>query len=444
VKWEMAKPRLNPAQILAIGFLIAIAVGTVLLSLPQAAQGSDRLSIIDALFTATSAVCVTGLKVVDTGSHFSLLGQVVILMLIQFGGLGIMTMVTLFAAMLGRRITIRDRLVVQEALKHSTSEGVLVLLKYVLVLTIVIEGVGAGLLYLRWAWDGSVSHPVYYAIFHSVSAFCNAGFSLFRDSFIGYQGDVGINLIVLFLIVFGGLGFTVLLSLRRYIFKRHEAVSLQAKVVLSMTGILILVGTAVLFLLESRNTLSALPFGRKVLGACFQAITPRTAGFNTIDIGSLTTSSLFFLMALMFIGGSPGSTAGGIKISTFGIFLASTYSLFRGKKNVTFFRRTIPGEVIRKVTVIFTLSLGMVILSTFLLSLTEHQEFYKLVFEVFSAFGTVGLSTGITQELSYLGRLIITITMFIGRIGPLTIAVAMGEKEYRPLYKYPEERVMIG
>lgn len=440
----MAKPRLNPAQILAIGFLAAIALGTILLSLPQAVQSSERLSAIDALFTATSATCVTGLKVVDTGSRFSILGQIVILLLIQFGGLGIMTMVALFATMLGRRITIRDRLVVQEALKHSTLEGILVLLKYVLILTLTIEGVGAALLYLRWARDGSVSHPLYYAIFHSVSAFCNAGFSLFRDSFVGYRGDIGVNLTMIFLIILGGLGFTVLLNIRRYRFKKPEVFSLHTKVVLATTGILILVGTAVLFLLEFRNTLSTLPLGQKVLGALFQSVTPRTAGFNTINIGSLTTSSLFFLMVLMFIGGSPGSTAGGIKTSTFGIFLISIYSLLRGKRNVTLFRKTIPEEVIRKVTAIFTLSLGLVILSTFLLSLAEHQEFHKVIFEVFSAFGTVGLSTGITPELSPLGRLIITITMFVGRIGPLTIAVAMGQREYKALFKYPEERVMIG
>ncbi|MBU4128834.1 TrkH family potassium uptake protein [bacterium] len=439
----MAKARLNPAQILALGFLAAITIGTILLSLPISTANGQRLPFVDALFTATSATCVTGLKVVDTGSYFSLFGQLVILVLIQLGGLGIMTMATLFGLMIGRRLGLRERLVVQEALKHSTLGGIRVLLRYVIILTLSIEGLGAIFLYLRWKGMG-ISYPGYCAVFHAVSGFCNAGFSLFKDSLVGYQADPVINVTMLLLIILGGLGFTVLTNLRRYRPGKKETLSLHTKVVLSMTFFLIVLSVPLIFLLERNNTLSTLPVGGKILGAVFQAITPRTAGFNTLEIGQMRGASLFLLMILMFIGASPGSTGGGVKTSTFGVFLVTIWTFFRGKKEITIFKRTISHKVTREILTVVAFAFGLVVLATFLLLLTEGKEFIKVLFEVFSAFGTVGLSTGITDTLSNLGRIIITITMFMGRIGPLTIAVAMGQREYAPLYKYPEERVMIG
>jgi trk system potassium uptake protein TrkH len=439
----MAKARLNPAQILALGFLVAITIGTILLSLPISTAYGQRLGFVDALFTATSATCVTGLKVVDTGSYFSLFGQLVILVLIQFGGLGIMTMATLFGLMIGKRISLRERMVVQEALKHSTLGGIRALLRYVLILTLSIEGLGAILFYLRWRGIG-IARPAYCAIFHAISGFCNAGFSLFKDSLVGYRSDPVINITMLLLIILGGLGFIVLTNLRRYRLGRKETLSLHTKVVLSTTFFLIVISIPLIFLLERNNTLSALPVGGKILGAAFQAITPRTAGFHTLDIGSMRGGTLFLLMLLMFIGASPGSTGGGIKTSTFGVFLATIWAFFRGKKEITIFKRTVSRGVTRKILTVVAFGLGLVVLATFLLLLSERTEFIKVLFEVFSAFGTVGLSTGITGTLSKLGRIIITITMFMGRIGPLTIAVAMGQREYVPLYKYPEERVMIG
>ncbi len=439
----MAKARLNPAQIVALSFLVAITMGSILLTLPISTTNGQRAPFIDALFTATSATCVTGLKVVDTGSYFSLFGQLVILVLIQFGGLGIMTMATLFGLMLGRHISLREKMVVQEALKHSTLGGIKVLLRYVIILTLSIEGLGAIFLYLRWRGAG-IAHPGYCAIFHAISAFCNAGFSLFKDNLVGYRSDPVINITIILLIVLGGLGFIVLTNLRRYRPGRKETLSLHTKVVLSMTFFLIVFSIPLIFLLERNNTLSNLPLGGKILGATFQAITPRTAGFNTLDIGSMKEASLFFLMLLMFIGASPGSTGGGVKTSTFGVFLVTIWTFFRGKGEITIFKRTISHKVTREVLTVVAFASGLVILATFLLLLTEGKEFIKVLFEVFSAFGTVGLSTGITDTLSNLGRIIITITMFVGRIGPLTIAVAMGQKEYAPLYKYPEERVMIG
>lgn len=439
----MAKARLNPAQILALGFLVAITIGTILLSLPISTASGQRLPFVDALFTATSATCVTGLKVVDTGSYFSLFGQLVILVLIQLGGLGIMTMATLFGLMIGRRLGLRERMVVQEALKHSTLGGIRVLLRYVIILTLSIEGLGAIFLYLRWKGTG-ISYPGYCAVFHAVSGFCNAGFSLFRDSLVGYRSDPVINVTMLLLIILGGLGFTVLTNLRRYRPGKKETLSLHTKVVLSMTFFLIVLSIPLIFLLERNNTLSTFPVGGKILGAAFQAITPRTAGFNTLEIGQMRGASLFLLMALMFIGASPGSTGGGVKTSTFGVFLVTIWTFLRGKKEITIFKRTISHKVTREILTVVAFASGLVVLATFLLLLTEGKEFIKVLFEVFSAFGTVGLSTGITDTLSNLGRIIITVTMFMGRIGPLTIAVAMGQREYAPLYKYPEERVMIG
>jgi trk system potassium uptake protein TrkH len=439
----MPKLRLNPAHILALGFLIAIIVGTVLLLLPISMADGQRLSFTDALFTATSATCVTGLKVVDTGSYFSLFGQLVILVLIQFGGLGIMTMATLFGLMLGRRIGLKERLVVQEALKNSTLGGVRVLLRYVLLLTLSIEGLGAAVLYLRWRGTG-IDYPGYCAVFHAISGFCNAGFSLFRDSLLNYQTDPVINLTMLFLIILGGLGFTVLSNLRRYRPGGKETLSTHTKVVLYTTFFLIILSFLSIFLLERDNTLLPFSGGNKVLVALFQSVTPRTAGFNTIDIGLMRQASLFLLMLLMFIGASPGSTGGGIKTSTFGVFLIAIWAFCRGQKEITIFKRTISRRTTREILTVVACGAGLVILMTFLLLITEDKEFSKVLFEVFSAFGTVGLSTGITDTLSGWGRIIITITMFLGRIGPLTIAVAMGQRVYTPLYKYPEERVMIG
>jgi trk system potassium uptake protein TrkH len=442
-KEEGKRRRIKPAEVLALSFFAAIIVGTIFLSFPQATSSGKRLSFINALFTATSATCVTGLTVVDTGSTFSYFGKIVILFLIQIGGLGIMTMSTLFVLLIGKRVTLKERLVVQEALNHSTSEGVALLLKYVLILTFSVEGIGAVLLWCRWAGDETISHPLFYSVFHSVSAFCNSGFSLFRDSLINYRGDFLINSVVILLVIIGGLGFVVVSNLSGYRPKKGF-LTLHTKLVVRVSLFLIILTAFFIFFMEKDNIFSGFTLKDRLLASCFQAITPRTAGFNTIPIGGMTSASLFFLILLMFVGASPGSTGGGIKTSTFGILLATICSMIRGKEEVTLFKKTVPREIVRKALAIFTVSLFLVLIFTLLLLITEKKEFGKVFFETVSAFGTVGLSTGITSQLSFIGRIIIIITMFIGRIGPLTLAIAIGQREHPAAYKYPEERIMVG
>jgi trk system potassium uptake protein TrkH len=432
-KEEGKKRKIKPAEILALSFLVIIIIGTILLSFPQATSSGKRLPLINALFTATSATCVTGLTVVDTGSAFSRFGKIVILSLIQVGGLGIMIMSTLFVLLIGKRVTLKERLVVQEALNHSTLEGVIVLLKYVLILTFSVEGIGAFLLWSRWARDETISHPLFYSIFHSISAFCNSGFSLFRNSLVNYRGDFLINIVITLLVIIGGLGFVAVSNLSGYRPKRGF-LTLHTKLVLRITLSLIILAAFFIFFMERNNAFGNLTLRDKLLASSFQAVTPRTAGFNTIPIKTMTSASLFFLILLMFVGASPGSTGGGIKTSTFGILFATVWSMIKGKEEVTLFRKL----------AIFIISLLLVLVFTLLLLMTEKKEFGKVLFETVSAFGTVGLSTGITSHLSFIGRIIIIITMFIGRIGPLTLAIAIGQREYPAAYKYPEERVMVG
>ena len=449
--------RLKPPQLVALSFLAAIIVGTILLSLPFATANSDKVRFVDRLFTATSATCVTGLTVKDTAS-WTPFGQAVILGLFQMGGLGIMTLSTLFAILLGRKLTIKDGVVIQNTLKHPGATGVKKLLFYIITITLGVELAGAAALYLRWSalgqWSGITR--LYNAVFHSVSAFCNAGFSLFHKSFTSFQSDTGINLIMMLLIFIGGIGFIVLLDIGKLKFWRKDRhlifsrISIQAKIALSVSISLILIGAAVIFFLERGNVLEGLSLKDKLLGSFFQAVTPRTAGFNTLPIGSLAPSTLLFLIFLMFIGASPGSTGGGIKTCTFGIIIATVFCMLKNRGRVWLFRKTIPRAVVRKALAIFFMALAWIFLFTLLLSITEKDVvngpnyMLKILFEITSAFGTVGLTTGITPFLTTIGKLIIILTMFVGRIGPLTLALAIALRDEKSLYNYPEERVMVG
>ncbi len=437
------KRRIKPAEILALSFFVVIVLGTILLSLPQATSNGKRLPLVNALFTATSATCVTGLTVVDTGSAFSYFGKTVIMFLIQIGGLGIMTMSTLFVLLVGKRVSLKERLVVQEALNHSTSEGVIVLLRYVLILTFTVEGAGALLLWLRWTGDGAIPHPFFYSVFHSVSAFCNSGFSLFENSLGNYRGDLLINFTVTSLVIVGGLGFAAVSNLSGYKPKKG-ILTLHTKLVLRVTFSLIILAAVFIFFMERNNALADLTLKDKLLASYFQAVTPRTAGFSTIPIKEMTGASVFFIILLMFVGASPGSTGGGIKTSTFGILTATIWSMIKGREEVTLFKKTVPRDIVRRALAIFAVSFLSVLFLTLVLLITERCELRKVFFETASAFGTVGLSTGITSELSLLGRVIVIITMFMGRIGPLTLAIAIGQREYPVAYKYPEEKVMVG
>lgn len=438
--------RLTPPQVLVLGFLALITAGAFILSLPVASREGRSLGFLDALFTATSAVCVTGLVVVDTYDQFSFFGQVVILFLIQSGGLGIMTVSTLIALLLGWRISLRGRLLIQEAMNQFTLEGMVRLVRQVIALTVAVEGTGALLLSLRFIRDFGLVKGIYYGIFHAVSGFCNAGFDLFGGfrSLTAYRDDPLVNFTMMGLIITGGLGFSVLRELVSC--HRFGKLSLHTKLVLSMTGILILLGIIVILGFEYTNysTMGDMGFGQKLLSAAFQAVTPRTAGFNTLPIGNMRVPTLLFLIALMFIGASPASTGGGIKTSTFGVLLVAVWSVIRGREDVEIFERRIPHRAVYRALAVAMVSLTLVVLTAMVLSLTEGRQLIDVFFEATSAFGTVGLSTGITPYLSPLGRIMVIFTMFVGRVGPLTIATAIAQKQAASVVRFPEERILVG
>ncbi|TCX48919.1 TrkH family potassium uptake protein [Dehalobacter sp. 14DCB1] len=438
------KKKFSPPQILAIGYISVILVGTLLLSLSIATVNGKGLSFIDALFTATSATCVTGLIVVDTGSVFSVFGQIVILLLIQIGGLGFMTFATFFAILLGKKINLQDRMLLQEAYNQSSLEGIVKLAKYIFLAAFLIEAIGVIILTIRWSFDFDVSKAFYYALFHTVSAFNNAGFDLFGNSLMRFQSDIVINLTVMVLIVLGGIGFSVISEIYS---KRGRKIGLHSWIVVRTTGLLIAIGAILFFLLEFNNpdTLGNLGYQGKILSSLFQSVTPRTAGFNTVNISALQDTTIFLMIVSMFIGASPGSTGGGIKTTTFVAIMLSVFSTFRNKGQVTVRGRSIPGEVIRKAVAIVALSVMWVVLVTGLLTITEDADLTTLLFESVSAFGTVGLSLGITSGLTFFGKILIILTMFIGRVGLLTIAFSIGKGNHSDnQVKYPESKIMVG
>ncbi|OAB39466.1 Trk family potassium uptake protein [Paenibacillus macquariensis subsp. defensor] len=429
-----------------MGFASIILLGTLLLTLPISNTTGKPLAFIDALFTATSATCVTGLVVKDTGTFFTTFGQVVIIMLIQVGGLGFMTMATLFSLILKRRISLRDRLLLQEAMNQNTMEGIVRLIRKVLLFSLIIEGAAAILLTIRWSVDMPFGKALYFGIFHAISMFNNAGFDLFGNfrSLTGYVYDPLVNFVVMFLIVSGGIGFIVLSDLVD--FKRTRRISLHSKVVLSMTAFLIVFGAIVIFVFEYSNprTLGSLNWGGKILGSLFQSVTPRTAGANTIDLGSMRQASQFFMIILMFIGASPGSTGGGIKTTTFTIIIGAVISMLRGRDDIVLFRYRLAQERIFKALTITLLALLLVLSVAMVLSTTEDSPFLMILYETTSAFGTVGLTMGLTTKLSLIGKILISLTMFAGRLGPITMAYALGPKKGKELYRHPEGKIIIG
>lgn len=439
----LARLELNPSQTIIAGFALMILAGAVLLTLPVAAASGKPTPFLTALFTATSATCVTGLVVVDTATHYSLFGQIVIMILIQLGGLGYMTVATLMAMAVGRRIGLRERLVLQEAQNLYTVGGIVRFTRSVVLITLAIEAVGALLLTLRWVPEFGVARGIYFGIFHSISAFNNAGFDLmggFR-SFTRYVADLPVNLTIMLLIIIGGLGFTVLHSL-----SSPGRLSLHAKIVLTTTVALIALGTGLVLLLEfsNRATLAALPAGERVLAALFQSVTPRTGGFNTLDIGRLRDPSLMLIIALMFIGASPGGTGGGIKTTTFVAPMAVILSMLRGRPDPELFRRRLPPVVIYKAVTIALGAVAFVVAAGTLLSFVEQVDFINALFEVVSGFGTVGLTTGLTPSLSSIGRIIVMLTIFTGRVGLLTVAFSLTRHQQPANFRYPEERIYVG
>lgn len=439
----MPKIRLNPHQVLLLGFFAVILSGSILLTTPWAIKegSSDWLT---ALFTATSAVCVTGLVVVDTQTHWSLFGQIVILILIQVGGLGVMSFTTFFALLLGKRIQLRQRLLMQQALNNPSVGGVVNIFRYLLLFSFIIEAIGAILLASYWAPSMGLPKALWFGIFHSISAFNNAGFDLFGNfnSLTGFSGDFITNLVISSLIISGGLGFIVLYEI--YSYKKIKRMSTHSKLVLITTAALIISGTLIIFFSEYNHALREFTVADKITAAYFQSVSPRTAGFNTIDLNSLLLSTQLLIMLFMFIGGSPGSTAGGIKTTTFTLLWLAIFSILRGKRETEIFKRSVEPEGVHRAMAIALLALLFIFLITFLISLTHQADFIQILFEVVSATGTVGLSLGLTTNLTDFGRILIIIAMFVGRLGPLTVGYAFAYQKKQPELRYPATKIMVG
>ena len=444
---EQKKYFLDPPKILVVGFASIILIGAILLTLPAATTNGHGLSFLNALFTATSATCVTGLVVVDTGTTFTIFGQIVILSLIQVGGLGFMTFATFFALLLGKKISLKERILLQESLNNLSMEGIVRLARRIIIFTGVIEFIGALILTVRFSFDMPLRKAIYFGIFHSISNFNNAGFDLMGEfhSLTGYVEDPTVTLTICLLIILGGIGFIVMNELYEY--RAIKRVSLHTKIVLLTSAILVIVGTIGIFLLEYSNhlTLKPLSLTGKILGSLFQSVTARTAGANTLSIGDLTQSSLLLIILLMFIGASPGSTGGGIKTTTFTTLIGAVWSQIRGKEDVIFYRQRIEYETIYKALTVTFSGLFLVMFMTLVLTISEKgHEFLAILFEVTSAFATVGLSMGLTPELSDIGKILIMLTMFAGRVGPLTIAFAVTMRRNPDPFRYPKGKIMIG
>lgn len=444
---RMRSYRFSPPQFLVLGFALIILAGAVLLSLPVASANGTALSFVDALFTATSATCVTGLVVVDTGTYFSIFGQIVIAVLVQIGGLGFMTVATLFAFVLKKKISLRERLILQQAMNQISMEGIVRLIRKVVLYSLVIESVAALILFIRFSMDMPVLKALYFGIFHAISLFNNAGFDLFGNfqSLRGYVDDFTVNVVAMVLIVLGGLGFVVMVELLEY--KRSKRrLSLHSKVVLSATGALIFVGALVIFIFEFTNarTLGSLDLSGKIFASFFQSLTPRSVGASTIDLAEMRQASQFFMIILMFIGASPGSTGGGIKTTTFTVLVGAVLAMIRGKEDIVIFRYRLAKDQIMKAVTFTLLALFLVIFVSMVLSTTEDHQFLMILYETTSAFGTVGATTGLTLDLTVFGKIMIMLTMFAGRIAPLTFAYALGNKKDKELYRHPEGKIIIG
>ncbi|MGF7186763.1 trk system potassium uptake protein TrkH [Desulfitispora alkaliphila] len=442
---KLKRVELSPPQVLAIGYLMLIAIGTFLLQLPFAVQGEERLALVDALFTATSATAITGLVVVNTGETFTVFGQVIIMVLFQIGALGFMTVTTLYAIILGKNISLRQRMVLQSSLNHLTQAGILKLTISIVSFALIVEGIAAIILFLKWYPTMGVTQGAYYAVFHAVSSFANAGFDLFENSLHQYTGDLVVNLTITFLFITGGLGYYVIMDLLAHK-GRFKKLALHSKIVITFSVILGIIGILTILLFESNNpkTLGELSLTEKLLGAYFQGLTPRSAGFSTIEIGEMTSPSILMTMVLMLIGGGTGGTAGGIKVTTFAVLILVIYALVKGRGEVSVFKRRISYHIILKAIAITIISLVGVFFLIICLMVTEKAPFEVIMFEALSAFFTVGLSMGLTGDLTPVGKVLLSIAMFVGRIGPMTIAFALALRLQKSSVRYIEEDITVG
>jgi trk system potassium uptake protein TrkH len=443
---------LRPTQLMLTSFFLTICLGAVLLSLPISSARGVATPLLDAFFTATSATCVTGLIVQDTAVYFSRFGQIVILGLIQLGGLGIMTF-SVFLALLGRRrIEMTERLLMKDVLDQDILTGAARLIVFIFAMTFSIEFLGSVGLFIAWLHRfGSVGETAYFAVFHSISAFCNAGFSTFSDSLRGFAGDTATNLIVCLLIILGGLGFITVKNIFDTLVSRVRGdrralvhLRVQPRIVITVSLMLILVGALGFAAFETGSDAVGGDLMTNVLSAFFQSVTTRTAGFNTVEIGRLLPSTLFLMTVLMFIGASPGSTGGGLKTTTFAVLWGAMTREFSDKRNIEICKRTIPSDTIQKALTVLLFYLVIVLSAVIALLAIEPFPLIDVLFETVSAVGTVGLSTGITSSLSPASRVIVIFLMIFGRLGPLTLGYALLLSNRMHDVSYAEERVMIG
>lgn len=447
-----ARMHWKPVQVLVVGFAALIFGGALLLTLPISTRSGHSVGFYDALFTATSAVCVTGLSVVETGQTFSTFGQIVLMLLIQMGGLGFMTVTSLIFLIMGRRITLKDRLVIQEAMNENRLSGLVKLMRWVLLTTFTVECAGAIVLSTRFVPDYGLAQGLFFGMFHAVSAFCNAGFDVLGagTSLMPYANDWVVNFTIMTLITCGGLGYSVIHDL--IIHRGVRGLSLHSRVVIVTTAALTLGGTAMFAILEWDNPATLADGSKnaadKLVAALFQSVTTRTAGFATIDQAGMHATSKLVTTIMMFIGASPASTGGGVKTTTVAVLVALVVSQVRGRRQVLINRRALPHTLVLRATSVFLIMLIMVLLSTVVLSFTmrDEQPFDEVLFETTSAIATVGLSCNLTPRLNFVSRIVVIFMMFAGRVGPLSLTMALARQQLylQDPVRYPEDRLMIG
>ena len=442
----------SPARIFVLSFAAVILAGGILLWFPfSAAKGNLRF--VDALFSSTSAVCVTGLVVIDIGKDLSVLGQVITIFLFQIGGLGIITFSTVFFVLMGRGISFKGREIVQSTFLHTPRRDFIVIAKAVLWVTLLTEAIGTLFLFIRFSLDFPLGTALYHAVYNAISAFNNCGYSLFSDNLIGYQGDLIVNLTIMGLIVHGGIGFIVQYEVVSWLKRKQKRLSAHTKIVIVTTTILILSGAILFYVFERNHIIKDVPVLNKILASFFQSVTPRTAGFNTVDIGALANATILMLIILMFIGASPGSTGGGVKTTSAAILGLLIWNRLKGNDDVNVFNRTVPREIIgRTISIIFASAFSVALIWSVLLlagegnlpPLESRHYFVEYLFDTVSAFGTVGLSMGVTPKLNDLQKYALIIMMFAGRVGPLTLAFSLSRGSTKRGITYAEEGVMVG
>ncbi len=436
------KVKMSPPRFLVMSFMILIVLGTVLLELPISAK--TPISWTDSMFVVVSCLTVTGLSTVDPGTTFTVFGQVVMMCLIQIGGLSIMSLAILVFTMLGRKISLQNRFLLQHSLNQTSVGGIVHLWRKLFVFAIGMELIAFILLSTQWVPEFGIKKGLYYSLFHAVSAFNNAGFSLFPNNLIDYVGNPLINFVISSLFIFGGIGFTVAIDVWEN--RSFSKLTLHSKLMIIGTIAINIVGAIIIFALEYSNpsTLASLSSGEKLLASYFQAVTLRTAGFNTIDLANITPSTALFMIFLMFIGAGSGSTGGGIKLTTFLVILFAVFHFLKGSNDTVIGQRSIKNQTIFKALAITTISVSIIFICIFILSITEQSSVLALAFEAVSAFGTVGLSMALTPNMTVIGKFVIMFLMFFGKVGPLTLAFSLGKRKLPTNIKYPKEDILTG